>query len=226
MAMNYMIPSATVLLITGVVSADFIGFDGTFTTNAQGNNVAQMYAVFDNADAVVVAALNMDARLCGVSSSEFIHNDVQIGTGGTWNPAASLDIPNFSDSSNDSYVTIGYGVGADAATNGTVLDLIFGEINGDGPTFPSGFGWYNGTPLNEQGVSSFAGGFAGISGYAAMIGQFVWNGTAPLDFRGEIAFNTGSGTDLVFDQDVFLCPTPGALALFGLGGLATRRRRG
>ena len=123
-------------------------------------------------------------------------------------------------------MTIGFGVGADAATNGTVLDLIFGEINGDGPTFPSGFGWYNGTPLNEQGVSSFAGGFVGISGYAAMIGQFVWNGTAPLDFRGEIAFNTGSGTDLVFDQDVFLCPTPGALALFGFVGFATRRRRG
>ena len=83
MTTNFMLTSATALLITGAASADFIGFDGTFTTNAQGNNVAQMYAVFDNANAVVVAARNMDARLGGVSSSEFIHNDVQRVAHGT-----------------------------------------------------------------------------------------------------------------------------------------------
>ena len=129
---------------------------------------------------------------------------------------------------NDSYVTMGYGVGAAAATNGTALDPGFGS--GLGGSIPVGAGWYNGNPNNEQTVSSFGGGLAGISGYAVMIGQFVWadtgNGVA-FCLIAEMGSNTGAGTDVDFGASSFqLCPTPGALALLGLGGLATRRRRG
>lgn len=129
-----MLTSASALLITGAASADFIGFDGFFSTNTQGNNVVQMFAVFDNDDAVALKIFNADVY----ADSDFIHNDVQVGAGGTWLPSASLDIPGFSDSSNDSYVTIGYGVGAQAATNGTNLDPDFGT--GLSGTIPSGAG--------------------------------------------------------------------------------------
>ena len=224
MTNNFIIGTTTALILTGTASADFIGFDAFYSVNDDGNNVMQMFAVFDNADAVGLNVFNADIKACG----DFLHSDVQAAAGGTWNPTASLDIPGFSDSSNDSYVTMGYGVGAAAATNGTALDPGFGS--GLGGSIPVGAGWYNGNPNNEQTVSSFGGGLAGISGYAVMIGQFVWNGATDVDgafvFDAEMGANSGTGSDVVFGADSFVIPAPGALALLGLGGLVARRRRG
>ena len=218
--------AATVgLSVASFASADFIGFDGTTSVNSQGNNVVQMFAVFDNADAVALNVFNSDIGTNG----EFIHNDVQVGAGGTWVPSASLDIPGFSDSGNDSYVTIGYGVGAAAATNGTNLDPGFGETGGLGGTIPVGAGWFNGNPPNAQGASEFAGGTDGLSGYAVMIGQFVFAGELLFSFEAEMGANSGAGSEVVFGQDLYTLPAipaPGALALLGLGGLVARRRRG
>ncbi len=224
MTTNFILGSATALLLTGTASAEFIGFDGTLTENSQGNNVVQVFAVFDNADAVALNIFNADISAGG----EFIHNDVQIGAGGTWTPSASLDIPGFSNSSNDSYVTIGYGVGTAAATNGTNLDPGFGETNGLGGTIPVGAGWFNGNPPNEQGVSEFDGALAGISGYAVMVGQFVWSGELKFCFEAEMGSNAGAGSEVDFGSGIFgsCVPTPGTLALLGLGGFTTRRRRG
>ena len=219
MTTNFMLTSATALLITGVASADFIGFDGFSSTNSQGNSVVQMYAVFDNADAVALNFFNADVS---ITDGEFIHNDVQVAAGGTWSPNASLDIPNFSDSSNDSYVSIGYGVGPEAATNGTSLDPGFGT--GIGGTIPVNAGWFNGNPTNEQTVSAFAGGVNGVSGFAVMIGQFVFTGDIFV-FDAEMAANQGAGTDVGFGSGFFEIPAPGALALLGLAGITARRRR-
>ena len=191
MTKNFILGSTTALLLTGAASADFIGFDGTLTTNAQGNNVVQMFAVFDNADAVALNVFNSDIA---VSTSGFIHNDVQVGAGGTWVPSASLDIPGFSDSGNDSYVTIGYGVGAAAATNGTNLDPGFGETGGLGGTIPVGAGWFNGNPPNAQGASAFAGGLDGLSGYAVMSDSSSTQELIFFSFDAEIGANAGAGS--------------------------------
>ena len=220
MTNNFILGTTTALVLTGTASAEFLGFDGFYSVNDDGNNVVQMFAVFENADAVALNIFNANVYVVG---GEFIHNDVQIGAGGTWNPTASLDIPGFSDSSNDSYVTIGYGVGADASLNGTALDPGFGS--GLGSTIPVGAGWYNGNPSNEQVASEFGGGFNGRSGYAVMLGQFVWSDGMNFCFEGEIGYKSGAGTDIYFGSDVCF-PTPGTLALLGLGGCATRRRRG
>ena len=220
MTRNFIIGSTTALLISGIASADFIGFDGVVSTNSVGNNVVMMYGVYDNSDAVVLNVFGADIG----APVAFNHSDVQVAAGGTWNPTASLDIPGFSDSSNDSYVTIGYGVGAAAATNGTALDPGFGS--GLGGSIPVGAGWYNGNPNNAQTVEAFAGGLDGISGYAVMLGQFVFSGDLLFEFTADIGANTGSGTDVVFGNDTFIIPAPGALALLGLGGLVARRRRG
>ena len=213
------------LSVASFASADFLGFDGQVSVNGQGNNVVQMFAVFDSENTVGLNVFNADIGTDGL----FIHNDVQVGAGGTWTPSASLDIPGFSDSANDSYVTIGYGVGAAAATNGTNLDPGFGETGGLGGTIPVGAGWFNGNPPNEQGVSAFAGGTDGISGYALMIGQFVFAGDLVFSFDAEMGANSGAGSEVVFGADVYTLPAvpaPGALALLGLGGLVARRRRG
>ena len=214
----FIIGSTTALLLSGAASADFIDFDGIVSTNSQGNTVVQMYGVFDNSDAVGLNVFNADIG----SPDGFIHNDVQAAAGGTWNPTASLDIPGFSDSSNDSYVSIGYGVGPEAATNGTSLDPGFGT--GIGGTIPVNAGWFNGNPTSEQAVSAFAGGVNGVSGYAIMICQFVFSGDIFV-FDAEMASNQGAGTDVSFGEGFFEIPAPGALALLGLAGLTARRRR-
>ena len=223
MTKNFIIGSTTALLLSGVASADFIGFDGVVSTNSEGNNVVQMYGVYDNDNAVVLNVFGADIG----APVAFTHSDVQVAAGGTWNPTASLDIPGFSDSSNDSYVTIGYGVGAAAASNGTSLDPGFG--NGLGGTIPSGAGWFNGNPPAEQVATAFAGGTDGLSGYAVMIGQFVFAGELVFSFEAEMGSNSGAGSEVDFGQDLYTLPAipaPGALALLGLGGLVARRRRG
>lgn len=80
-------------------------------------------------------------------------------------------------------------------------------------------------PPNEQDASAFGGGFYGRSGYAVMLGQFVWSGGLFFCFEGEIGYNRGAGTEVQFGSGICF-PTSGTLALLGLGGLATRRRRG
>ena len=219
--MKFSLIATTVgLSVASFASADFIGFDGEVSVNSQGNNVVQMFAVFDNADAVGLNVFNATIT----NEGGFVQNDVQAGAGGTWLPSASIDIPGFSDSANDSYVTIGYGVGAEAALNGTSLDPGFGD--GIGGTIPAGAGWFNGNPPNEQTASAFAGGIDGLSGYAVMVGQFVWSGDAVFYFDAEMGSNAGAGSEVDFGADRFEIPAPGALALLGLGGLAARRRRG
>ncbi len=218
MTRTFIIGSTTALLLSGAASAEFIDFDGIVSTNSQGNTVVQMYGVYDNSDAVALNIFNADIG----TPDGFIHNDVQAAAGGTWNPTASLDIPGFSDSGNDSYVTIGYGVGTEAATNSSTLDPGFGS--GIGGTIPVNAGWFNGNPVNEQTVSAFAGGVDGIVGYAVMIGQFVFSGDIFV-FNAEMAANTGAGTEVSFGAGAFQIPAPGALALLGLAGLVARKRR-
>jgi hypothetical protein len=211
------------LSVASFASAEFIGFDGEVSVNSQGNNVVQMFAVFDNASAVGLNVFNAEIT----NDGGFVQNDVQIGAGGSWLPSNSLDIPGFADSGNDSYVTIGYGVGAAAASNGTSLDPGFGT--GLGGTVPSGAGWFNGNPPSEQVASAFAGGTDGLSGFAVMIGQFVFAGDLVFSFEAEMGSNSGAGSEVDFGQDLYTLPAipaPGALALLGLGGLVARRRRG
>ena len=206
------------LSVSASASADFIGFDATVSTNSYGNTVVQLYGVYDNSNQILLNCFNADIG----APDGFIHSDVQAAAGGSWAPSATIAIPGFSDPENDSYVTIGALPGA---TNNTGLDPSFD--GGLGGTIPVGAGWYNGNPNNPQGVSEFAGGVKGLSGYAGLVGQFVFVGTVQdFVFIADIGSNTGSGTDVEFHAGSFIIPAPGALALLGLGGLVARRRRG
>jgi hypothetical protein len=220
---------ATAALATAA-SADFIGFDGNVSEIGE-YTVIQMHAVFNEDSDIVVNLYEM--QIVTQDGGGFNHSDSQAGAGGTWLPNASLDIPNYADSSIDSYGTIGYGVGADAATNGTSLDPSFLNASGGlGPYIPSGAGWYNGNPNSQQTGSAYGGGEDGLSGYAVSVGQFVFE-TARMSIDDNYNFFIFDGSvgyanpDVDFGGDVFTygVPAPGALALLGLGGLASRRRR-
>jgi len=205
-------------LLTGAACAGvdgFLGYSGEISSY-QDFTVIDMYAEFSSDDYVVLNVFNATITLS--DGSGFNHNDLADPQGGSWKPSFSFDIPGAYDSMADSYVTIGYGVGADAALNQTALDPGFGE--GNGGLIPEGTaGWFNLTPDNPQ--------FA-VDG-RVKIGHFVFEmeltGSQVFSFGGEIGFNSGPGTDIGFGNDLFVTPAPGALALIGIGGLAARRRR-
>ena len=223
-----LITMGAVLSIGAAASADFVSFEGA-VAEVGDYTVIKMYAVYDTAD----IALNVfNAQIVTSDNGGFNQSDVQIGAGGTWAPNASLDIPGFSDSSIDSFGTIGYGVGTAAATNGSALDPTFLDNGGGlGAYVPSGAGWYNGNPSNEQ----VAGSVDGIGDYAVFVGQFAF-ATSRVEAAGALNFfifdcemgSKDASGDVFFGGDDYIwnIPAPGALALLGLGGLATRRRRG
>ena len=142
-----LLTTTAALAVASAASADFIGFDGTVEEVGE-FTVIKMYAVYDAED----IGLNVyNAQIVTKDAGGFNQSDVQIGAGGTWAPNASLDIPGFADSAIDSFGTMGYGVGPLAATNGTALDPTFLDASGGlGAFVPSGGGWYNGNPTNEQ----------------------------------------------------------------------------
>ena len=228
---NFALGTAATTALATAASADFLSFDGT-VAEVGDYTVIKMYAVYDRAD----IALNVfNAQIVTKDNGGFNQNDVW-GGGGTWAPDASLDIPGFADSSIDSFGTIGYGVGAAAATNGTALDPTFLDATGGlGAYVPSGGGWYNGNPTSEQVATSFGGGYDGISGYGVWVGQFAF-ATSRVEAAGELDFfifdcemgSKDAAGEVFFGGDAFIwaVPAPGALALLGLGGLAARRRRG
>lgn len=87
-------------------------------------------------------------------------------------------------------------------------------------------GWFNSNPANLQGRV----GVGANTATDVMIGQFILLATDPArTYQLTFAYNDGSaGASTLFQTcqfEIGLCPTPGALALFGLAGLARRRRR-
>ena len=217
---------AATLAAASAASADFIGFDGRVAEIGE-YTVIKMYALYDQPD----IALNLfNAQVDAKDGAGFSHSDIQVGAGGTWQPTASIDIPGFSDSSIDSFVTVGYGVGEEAAFNGTSLDCgwVCTGGSGIGPKVPPGAGWYNSIAGNDQ-VAEAQAGFD----YAVWVGQFAF-ATARVDAAGARDFFTfdlqigsiDANGEVFFGQDYFVwTPAPGALAIFGLGGVAFRRRR-
>jgi len=134
----------------------------------------------------------------------------------------------------DSFVTIGgvaQGVArpeqAVGAGDGTLLDPSFGgddaSYSGAGNTYPAvdGGGWANGNPPSLAGLVGDT-----VFGVGVFIGRF--SSLTEFTLEGatlSMTWNQGLGTP--GEQAGFVVtPTPGAVALLGLAGLAGRRRRG
>ena len=150
--------------------------------------VVDIYANFTSDDFAVLNVFNSDI---GTNDGlGFHHNDLADAQGGSWKPSFSFDIAGAYDPMRDSYVTIGYGVGALAALNQTALDPGFGT--GVGPMIPENAGWFNLTPDNAQ--------FA--SGGQLHVGHFVMNSNRSslenMSFAAEIGYNSGPGTEVAF----------------------------
>jgi len=131
----------------------------------------------------------------------------------------------------DSFIAIG-GVTVDGANgpiqmagNGVATDPNFGGNNAAGPQADGG--WYNGNPNNP--IGQVVATNATTTGFGVFIGRFSVAGSAGFSMVGSDGFatyNQGVGTAGVQESfNVVDIPAPGALALLGLAGLASRRRR-
>ncbi|MDG2030921.1 MAG: hypothetical protein P8J45_07960 [Phycisphaerales bacterium] len=214
---------AALLALAGSTQAmagdGFFGFSAGLQIYDDGTDlwcVIDVYADFTDDGFAVLNVFNAD-----VSSSNgggFHHNDLADATGGSWKPSFSFDIAGVYDPMRDSYVTIGYGVGAAAALNQTALDPIFGT--GSGGYIPLNAGWFNLTPDNAQYATG------GQIHIAHFVMEYSYSYPEGFLFEAEIGYNTDPGTEVMFGQhEIFLFPAPSGIALFGLAGLRSRRRR-
>jgi len=199
--------------LAATASAEFVDFSGEVTDLGGGVSAIDMYANFSDAGNVFLNIFNSDVNNGGAG---FQHDDFTTlsGGNGSWLPSQSADVAGL-NSLFDSYVNAGYAnIGA---ANSTALDPNFLD-NGDGlgAFVPQTAGWYNGNPDNV------------ISGEAILVGHFVMasSDVASFSFSASTGWKASSSTtEVQFGSGSWTVPAPGALALLGLGGLATRRRR-
>lgn len=194
---------AAALAVSGFASAGFVGM-AVESSVVGGKTVFKVYAQFDAASDVVLSVYGV----AGIPGGGFYNSDF---VGGSWDPKFTND-----GGAADSYLTIG---GVPGFANSTGADPNFGAAGFNQPGIPNGAGWYNSNPGNLQGKVD-----AGT--LRTLIAQFSFAGT-PITFTSPItvSFNGGLGTPVNFADSSFTVPTPGAIALLGLAGLAGRRRR-
>ena len=223
------------LSVASMVSADFAGFysagwsganyDGT--TGAIGTTdycVLDVYAQFDGqetfgpaVDQRVLSIFNANVEMDG--GSAFVHNDI---AGGNWMPNFSFDNPGAGSAPwVDSFVTIG---GDPGPTNNTSAD---GNLDPQvTATLSENAGWFTGAPAAAQGLvdaqlRTFIGRFV-VAYDASVIGE-----TLNMTTNGSYNFGIGTGTFFMGETSGSwtIVPAPGALALLGLAGVVSRRRR-
>ena len=223
--MRTLLAATTVALVTGSATADMTGIDfRSYSVTAADFggaevtvNVIDLYIVSNDANDVLLNVYNLDYDF---GTTNFFQSATSTGwlaqnAGGIFDNDA-LQVA-------DSFVTIG-GFGADGrqtpgAGAGTGLDP---NLGGNTAAAPGALaGWYNGSPPSLNGAVMD---YDAISS-AVLIGRFTSTDAMALGLTSlEVTWNQGLGTG--GQQAEFIFPTPGAMALFGVAGLATRRRRG
>ena len=190
-------------------------------------NVQDLYMSSDDAADVLLNVYNL--QLAAEAQVSYFQSFTGTGwlptnLGGPFDTAALR--------SADSFVTLG-GFEQDTlrpeqapgSGDGTGLDPDFGGSNAN---YPNEFGgWYNSSPPSLNGqvgqVAAVNGGF----GLGVLIGRFAYDGDFSLEGSTLLAtWNQGLGTPAEqVTEDFVVTPTPGALALLGLAGFTSRRRR-
>ena len=220
-------------IAAGLCTSSFAGFVG-WTAKIQDTGTHYIMNVFAGMESTSDKLLNVFNMNISASGTTFFQ---QSGVAPSkWKPIDDTS----SNASIDSFVTLGgfqYN-GAYFSSYSTAGDPNFTNYTtSNQTTIPALTGWYNGTPTVSDifavSLSSFAGDTVGNSAsasYGVWVAHFAFaksatGSTANVSFSGRGAFN--GGTNLL-DSRIFAVgpvPAPGALALLGLAGFASRRRR-
>ncbi len=236
------IAAAAGLAMSGVASAAFVNYTvvSTAVTNSGQSLIRnELFANFDGATDTVLNVFNFQASGGWAghpdAASGFWHKDntTSNASGGVLSQQYGSWAPQVTGSASthrpfDSFLLIG---GDPIASNTTSADPSWfgGGANPSGwdrPQLPlyNDLGWFNTTPPNFQGRV----GTAPNTATQVKLGQFVLSASdsAFRTYTLRIAVNNAGNPTPVFSDGSFtLVPAPGAIALIGLAGLATRRRR-
>jgi hypothetical protein len=203
-------------LIASSAMADYTGLTSVNVDNGDGTWTAQIYANFsaatDELDAVFGDAQN---ALSISTSGMFYQNALGGATSTSINPAL---IPLFPSLALDSWVTIGLSDQTDNAMLNIGIDFAGFEAGGSIST--DNGSWFA-TPDDPQVLAG--------ADLRVLVGQFTMMGmddnvSGVLNLQGKAGdFETFQARDQAFEFS--MVPAPGALALLGLAGVASRRRR-
>jgi len=203
-------------LIASSAMADYTGLTSVNSDNGDGTWTAQIYANFsaatDELDAVFGDAQN---ALSISTSGMFYQNALGGATSQSINPAL---IPLFPSLALDSWVTIGRIDQTDNALLNIGID--FSGFEAGGSISTDNGSWFA-TPDDPQVLAG--------ADLRVLVGQFTMMGmddnvSGVLNLQGKAGdFVTFQARDQAFDFS--MVPAPGALALLGLAGVASRRRR-
>jgi hypothetical protein len=231
-----MIATLAGLAVAGSASASFVSYQVTSVAASTGGTALTVYTLFARFDGptdTVLNAFNLGA-VGGSSLTGFFHKDnAYYNSGvlsqefGTWNPSQTGSIT--LNRPFDSFLTIG---GQATPTNTTNADPSWvSGGNADSRSWnradlPNNgtLGWFNSNPPNNQGRV----GGTGNTATDVRLGQFVVaaGDSAARTYTLTLGYNNGvAGSAVQFATSTFSLPTPGAIALLGLAGLAGRRRR-
>jgi len=203
------------LFATGAM-ADYMGISQDVSFNVDGTWTSRIYANFsaatDELDAVYGDA-NHDLL---VSASDGFFNGVGTGASAADNNDAFWSI--YPSNEWDSMVSIGM-THTNSGGSMSVIGIDFTDFDAGGDIESNNGSWYS-TP-DQPNV------LAGAEG-RVLLGQFTMYGldssvSGVLNLQGKVGnFETFVAEDVAFYYEA---PAPGALALLGLAGLASRRRR-
>lgn len=228
---NFVIASLGSLAVAGAASADFSGIVFNEYQSADGVYcIADIYAAFTTDADVLLNVFDVQASLEG-GFDQLNHADL---AGVSWSPALASG-----NGANDTFVTIGGGVGF---SNSTQADPNWGAAGFQQPGIPALAGWFNSNPPNLQGQAQGGLDLSNLTGSKTYEGagtfimrlvidkSLLTDAGIKLTFNGSLTYNQGLGTapiqpDFMFNNQLWAIPAPGALALLGLAGLAGGRRR-
>ena len=226
-----------------IASADagVLGFSSFTRTASNGNTVIDVFAVMSNASdrLLSVSNANLTTTQGGSTLSTYVQ---QAGT------ATRGWRPNYYDTSTrsnivDSFMTIGVDGGAAYegqyyASAGTGADGSFTNWSSLAPTVPANAGWFLSPPTLPDNVAESMNGMSGVrlnTGAATVSNLGIWCAhlvMAPGSASGGWWALSSAVKDGLTGATVtttlgptFFFPTPSALALLGMAGFSSRRRR-
>ena len=204
-------------LIATTAMADYTGLSQEAVDNGDGTWTSRIFANFDaetdELDAVFGDAEN-DLHI--TSTNGFYQNMFGGPTSADINPALYAAFPSLVL---DSWVTIGLEDNVDNNMLNIGIDWV--DFEDFGGNIATDNGTWFATPDDAQVLAG--------ADLRVMVGQFTMFGldshvSGVLNIQGKAGdFETFQARDLAFDFTIV--PAPGALALLGLAGIASRRRR-
>jgi len=202
------------LLATGAM-ADYTGMSYDATNNGNGSWTARIFANFSAASDELDAVYGDASNLLSISSTGgFYQNAFGGNTSAAINPALYAAFPSLVL---DSWVTIG--LEDQVGNNMLNIGIDWSDFETGGNISTDNGTWFA-TPDDAQVLAG--------ADMRVMIGQFTMFGldsqvSGLINIQGKAGnFETFQETGIVFNYSL---PAPGALALLGLAGIASRRRR-